>query len=111
MNKNKIIIVGSFIEIIELAEDQNYDIVGLVDDKRFEEYKGYPILLNDSDGSVLNSEFLNSKIVITPDLPSVREKLFIRYSSVGFEFENIISQNAKISKSSIIGKGVIINTE
>ncbi len=108
MNKNKIIIVGAFVEVIELAEELNYEIVGLVDDKKNNEYKGYPILLNDSDGSVLNKKYSGCRIVITPDMPFVRKKLFDRYKNAGFEFENIISASSKISKSSIIGKGIII---
>lgn len=108
MDINKIIIVGAFVEVIELAEELNYEIVGLVDDKKNNEYKGYPILLNDSDGSVLDKKYLDYRIVITADMPFVRKKLFDRYNNAGFEFENLISESSKISKSSTIGKGVII---
>lgn len=108
MNRNKIIIVGAFVEVIELAEELNYEIVGLVDDKKYNEYKGYPILLNDSDGSVLDKNYSDYGIVITPDMPIVRNKLFNRYNNAGYGFENLISESSKISKSSTIGNGVII---
>lgn len=107
MNK-KIIIVGGFHEIIELCEELGYTIVGIIDNKLKDKYLGYPIIGNDDDATSLFTLFRNVPIVITPDSPSVREALFKLYSEIGFKFESILSSKAKISKSSFIGKGTII---
>lgn len=109
MGKN-IIIVGGFHEIIELCEELKYNIVGIIDNKLKEKYLGYPIIGNDSDASMLFKTFYNLPLVITPDTPLLREKLFGYYSKIGFRFETIISAKAKISKSAQIGTGTIIQS-
>jgi sugar O-acyltransferase (sialic acid O-acetyltransferase NeuD family) len=104
----RIIIVGAFSEIIELAEELKLSIIGLVDNKKNERYYGYKIIHNDCDGSVLSTEFNSVPIVITPDLPAVRVRLSENYRNAGFGFFNLISGTAKISRNTIIGNGIII---
>lgn len=106
----KIIIVGGFHEIIELCEELKYSIVGIIDNTLKGKYLGYPIIGNDSDASMLFKTFYNLPLVITPDTPLLREKLFGYYSKIGFRFETIISAKAKISKSAQIGTGTIIQS-
>lgn len=104
----KIIVVGGFHEIIELCEELNYSIIGIIDNNLKNTYLGYPILGMDNDALILFEKYRNIPLVITPDSPSIRKKLFFYYSNIGFSFETIISSYAKISKSSSIGKGTII---
>jgi sugar O-acyltransferase (sialic acid O-acetyltransferase NeuD family) len=107
MNK-EIILVGGFHEIIELCEEIGYKIIGIIDNNLKETYWGYPIIGTDDMIKNLTRKYKNIPLVITPDLTSTRKKLFLEYSKYGFEFETIISPMARISKSSIIGAGAII---
>lgn len=108
MNDNKkIIIIGAFNEIIELVEELDYEIIGLVDNVKKDKYLDYDIILYDSDGSILEKKlYSNCKLVITSDSPYVRKKLHKMYN--GFSFQNLISLHSKVSKSSKIGEGVVI---
>ena len=105
---NKVILVGAFHEIIELCEDCGSQIVGIIDDQYTGDYNGIPILGGDEDASSLYQDYSDCSIVITPDLPKVREKLFALYSQIGFQFATIISPRATISRSAKIGKGTVI---
>lgn len=108
MSKKKVILVGGFHEIIELCEDLGYVIVGIIDNILKNQILGYKVIGSDNDAASLSESYLNIPLVITPDSPIVRLQLFNLYSELGYSFETIISTRAKISKSAIIGKGVII---
>jgi len=107
MNK-KVIIVGAFHEIIELAEDENLEIYGLIDNFKVGNYRGYNILGNDKDAPEI---IKNYPIIITPDKPELRLTLSEYYESLEFKFYTLISSHAKISISSKIGTGTIIQYE
>lgn len=104
----KIILVGGFHEIIELCENIGYTIIGIIDNNIEDHYLNYPILGRDEDAYEILKKNTNIPLVITPDSPLIREKLFNYYSNIGFNFETIISLKANISKSSSIGVGSII---
>jgi len=105
-----IILVGAFHEVIELCEDCGYNIVGIIDNCISGQYFGIPILGTDSDATSLYKTYSNCQLVITPDSPKVREELASLYSGLGYDFATVISPNASISRSAIIGKGTIIQT-
>lgn len=105
---HKVIIIGAFHEIIELVESTNLKIYGLVDDKKHNYYRNYKIILNDSDGEILSKDFIDFPIIISPDSPFTRERLFKKYYEAGFKFINVISNNIGLSKSATIGNGLII---
>ncbi len=107
MGKN-LIIVGGFHEIIELCEELGYSIIGIIDNILKGQYLGYQIIGSDNEANQLFKKFNKIPLVITPDSPPVREKLFKLYSDIGFTFETIVSTRAKISKSASIGIGTII---
>jgi UDP-N-acetylbacillosamine N-acetyltransferase len=107
---NKVILVGGFIEIIELCEDNNLEIVGLIDKIERQSFFSYPLLGQDDEVKEISLKFPNSSIIITPDNPSIRQKLFLHYRNYGFDFKTLISKNAIISKSVKIGFGSIIQT-
>ena len=83
-----------------------YKIIGIIDNNL--KVTGLSIIGPDNMIKIISQDYKHIPLVITPDLPSTRKKLFLEYSKYGFEFETIISPTAKISKSSIIGTGVII---
>lgn len=109
--KNKIIIVGAFHEIIELAEKKDFEIVGLIDNEKKVSYRNYKILCNDSDAKDFLKAITDLKLVISPDKPEQRKKLVSYYSELGFEFDALISNEAIISNSAIIGAGTVIQAD
>lgn len=104
----RIIIVGAFHEMIELCEDCGLQIVGIIDNQHTGEFYGFPILGTDEDAEQIYLEYSDCSIVLTPDLPRVRKKLFELYSQTGFQFATVISPKAIISRSAKIGQGTVI---
>jgi sugar O-acyltransferase (sialic acid O-acetyltransferase NeuD family) len=100
----EIILVGGFNEIIALAEENEVLIVGLIDKKAGNFYKGYPILGKDEDVST----FPDYPLVITPDQPNVREKLAAYYEKHGFAFESLISKDAFKAKDVSLKEGIVV---
>ncbi|WP_303921585.1 NeuD/PglB/VioB family sugar acetyltransferase [Draconibacterium sediminis] len=107
MNK-QIIIVGGFHEIIELCEELDYSIVGIIDNNLKTEFLNYPVIGSDKDARILLNKYGHIPLVISPDSPLIRKRLFDYYSNIGFTFSTIISSGAKISKSATIGLGSVI---
>lgn len=108
-NKN-IIIVGAFHEVVELCEDCGYNIAGIIDNIITGQFLSIPIIGTDSDAESLFESYSNCQLVISPDLPKVREKLAEMYSKIGYDFATIISPKANVSKSAIIGQGSVIQS-
>ena len=106
----EVILVGGFIEVIELCELSNIKIKGIIDNKLTEDYCGYPIIGTDTDAPKLFDKFRTTPLILSPDLPATRKKIADYYGGLGYSFINVISPKAEVSKSVIIGKGVIIQT-
>lgn len=106
----KVILVGGFIEVIELCERCKIQIVGIIDNAINSSLHGYPVIGNDDDAHKLYKKYHAIPLVITPDLPIVRKKLVEYYSSIGYSFQSVISPKAEISKSAMIGIGVVIQS-
>lgn len=107
MNKD-VILIGGFHEIIELCEDSGLNIVGIIDNSKDDEFMGYSIIGTDKDALNLFSKFGKYPLIVTPDLPFNRKKLCDHYFTIGYKFTTLISREAKISKSSRIGMGTIV---
>lgn len=105
-----VILVGAFHEIVELCEDCGIHIVGVIDNTLTGSFLGIPIIGTDNDAALLYQEYSYCQLVITPDLPKIREKLYHLYSQTGFEFATIISPKANISRSAKIGRGTVIQS-
>lgn len=104
---NKVILIGYFNETIELCEKCNCEIVGIVD----REEKGeYPYLGDDDFFSLNYQKYVNIPLVITPDNPQLRQKLFERYKALGFSFQTLIAPDAIVSHSAIISEGCMIQS-
>lgn len=108
-HKTKILLIGAFHEIIELCHDAGFDVVGIIDNNRdLKSYCGIPILGCDEDAENLYETYSDCEIVVTPDSPSVREKLVGKYYSLGYKFATVIHPSAMISSSAKIGYGSVI---
>ncbi len=107
--KEDLILIGAFIEIIELVySTEQYNILGIIDKEKNEEYFNIPILGSDDDIIDIYKKYHKSKIIITLDNPNLKERLYKLYKSVGFDFATLISPHASVSSYSKLDEGVII---
>lgn len=106
----KIILVGAFHEMIELAEENGYEIVGLIDNEKIDSYRNYKIVCKDNDAINLSPALKLIPLVITPDKPDIRKKLTCFYTKLDFTFSSLLSKECKISKSATIGTGSVIQS-
>ncbi len=103
-----LILIGGFIEIIELCQECNREIIGIIDPNISESYFGIPVLGNDSNAENILSRHKNCEVVICPDDPLTRYRLVKYYSQFNCRFATLISPLAKLSKYGTIGIGSII---
>ena len=108
--KKQIILIGAYHEMIELCESCGYIVVGIIDNDCDNEYYGIKIIGKDSDAGRLYERFKDIPVVISPFMPSVRERLYKLYSSIGYKFATIISPDARVSRFSTIGEGTVIQS-
>ncbi|MBL7836588.1 MAG: acetyltransferase [Bacteroidetes bacterium] len=107
---NQVILIGGFNELVELCQENDYKIIGIIDNILKNNFMGYPILGCDDDAEDLFGAYGEIPLVITPDSPKVRNILFDLYSSKGFRFATIISKRANVSPSATIGRGVVLQS-
>ena len=94
--------------MVELCEDCGLDIVGIIDSKLTGKYEGVDVIGTDDDRFELFKRYGNIPLVLTPDKPAIREKLYHLYKETGFRFKTIISPRARIARTATIGEGTII---
>lgn len=104
---DRVILIGYFTETIELCEKCGCSIVGVVDS---DDKGSYPYLGNDECFINNYLNYLDIPLVITPDSPSVRKRLYERYKNLGFRFKTLIAPEAIISKSANISEGCVIQS-
>lgn len=105
---NRIILVGGFHEIIELAEENSIQIAGIIDNSLKGTYRGYQILSNDENAGNLPDFYKSVPVIITPDKPLSRKILYDYYSDLGFSFSSLVSNRSFISASSTVSLGSVI---
>jgi len=105
-----IILVGGFLETVELCELCGYNIVGIIDSAYKDSFAGYKILGDDTDAPDVFNRYPEIPLIIAPDQPLARKRIVQRYREIGFRFENLISPKAFISPSAKIGEGVLIQS-
>ena len=104
----RIVLVGGFIESIELINQVGYVIAGVIDtdaDKVASPYrKGLSYLGNDdvlSDAD-FRREYSQLPFFLSPDLPKIRRNLYERYKQNQCEFINVVSPKANIAPTAIL---------
>ena len=109
--KKNVILIGGFIETIELLLDNGFDIMGIVDksiDHISDQYRKRFDYFGDDEKAVLfmqDNKASKLPILLSPDLPLIREKLFKFYDVIKGTHINLISKKANISASSKIKEG------
>jgi UDP-N-acetylbacillosamine N-acetyltransferase len=104
MNKREIVLIGGFSEVIEAIIECGLEINGIVDSEQCSSYK---YLGNDE--AFLSSGNRNIPILISPDKPNDRERLFEMYFKAGFEISTFIHSQTYKSPTCSIEKGCFIN--
>jgi acetyltransferase-like isoleucine patch superfamily enzyme len=111
-NTEKIILIGSSIEIVTASRDSPYEIVGTTEIESNQD-AGVPIIGDDQFVLSQPSKFNQYGFVVTVDDCVIREKLFKRYISAGFRMTSLIlgevSHNSKVGDGVLIMPGVIIS--
>jgi UDP-N-acetylbacillosamine N-acetyltransferase len=105
---DKVILVGAFHETIELCQEVGLEVFGIIDNLLSGSYFGISILGTDNEASELFLKYPNIPVVLSPDLPVIRKRLFDFYNQIGFSFQTVVSPSAKISKTASIGTGCLI---
>ena len=105
---DNIIMVGGFHEMVELCEDCELNIVGIIDNKLSGTYEGVKVIGTDDDRHEIFKKYGNVPLVLTPDKPAIREKLYHLYKDAGFSFKTVVSPTARISRTATIGEGTVI---
>ncbi len=105
-----IILIGGFSELFELCEECNYNILGYVDNHQIsKELSFYPYKYLGDDDSFPFSKFSEKAVfIISPDNPLDRKRLADKSKRYGLKYINLISPHANISRSSLLGTGIII---
>lgn len=103
MPKN-IALVGFDLEVLELLEDNScINIIGYIDKNKIEaselDYLG-------NDKKFIAKNYTDIDVVLTMDIPEVREKLFYIYKNYIVDFYQ--HSTAKISKRANVGDGTVI---
>ena len=108
MNSSLVYLVGGFHEVVELLEDLDIEIIGLVDRNKpsCPVCQKYRYLGDDNWLCDKGPEMEMDTVLITPDQPEVREQLSVRYQEAGFKLAKVVCE--KPSPSSRISDGVIV---
>lgn len=106
--KKNILLVGGFIEIIELCEENDINIIGIIDSNQNQDSHTIPLIGKEDNINDWGKQYQEHEIIISPDLPQIRKSLALFYSRHGFNFARIESKHARISKSAIIDMGTVV---
>lgn len=105
---DKVILIGYFGEVAELCNLCGFEIVGVVDKVK---PKGIDCFLGtDEQFADSYEKYVDIPLVITPDCPDIRNKLYERYKKLGFKMRTLISPYAVVSKTANIAEGCIIQS-
>ena len=108
MSMKKTIMIGYFKETAELCRRCGFEIAGVVDRNP----RGGDIFLGDDAFFRENFEkYLDCTLVITPDNPRIRRRLYHDYKALGFTMQTLIAPEAVVSSSAYIGEGCIIQSQ
>lgn len=108
MGDSEVILIGGFIEIVELCKSNDISIFGVIDQSSSDIESDLNYLGSDSDVSMHISRINRIPLVITPDNPKIRKKLYCFYKRFGLSFATIISKNAVVSNSALLGIGNVV---
>lgn len=100
-------LVGASLELIDLAEQLGWRIRGIIESRGTPgDYFGYPVCGDDAWLLAQPLAPAERRVLIAPDPPAPRRRLFERYAAAGFE---IVTLNAaRVKPGTVIGPGSVI---
>ncbi len=100
-------LVGASLELIDLAEQLGWRVRGIIETGvGARDYFGYPVCGDDAWLLAQPLPQEERRVLIAPDLPSVRRRLFERYAAAGFD---IVTLNAaRLKPGTVLGPGCVI---
>jgi len=104
--KQKIAIISADKEIIELARDLDFNVIGFFDPKNNSECLGAVRLGDDNEWKKVSDSFPDLKVSLGVDITELRKRLWSHYGAN--YFVTLISKHAVVSPSAKIGTGSII---
>ena len=108
MKEKAIILVGGFHEMVELCEQCQVKIAGIFDNDRVGEFMGYKILGTDLDAKNHALQYRQFPVILSPDKPALREKLFHFYHEAGYDFEGLISPTAMVARTAHVDRLAVV---
>jgi sugar O-acyltransferase (sialic acid O-acetyltransferase NeuD family) len=103
VDKNKIILIGGFCEVIEALIENDYEIEGIVEPDNCSLYKYYG-----NDQHYLLNGNKEMPLLIAPDKPDTRMRLYNLYTKAGFIISTFIHSQAYLSPTCLIENGCFI---
>lgn len=104
--KKQIVIVSADSEIVELARDAGFDVLGFFDPKQLDDCLKAKRLGDDSDWHEMFSQNQNLRVALAVDIPETRRKLWSHYGPQNIE--TLISKHAIVSASAKLGAGILV---
>jgi len=104
------VLVGAPHEVIELCELCGLEVVGIFDNVATGECFGVEVLGDDESAATVSPSVKRIPVIVTPDPPVRRQRLVAHYAALGFRFRSLISPAATISRSAVIGEGVVVQS-
>ncbi len=92
--------------MIELCQELDYQEIAVID--RACVGRGTAFLGSDESIQETIHEITDAGFCITPDIPKIREKIYLFYSKHNINYPSLISRNASVSKSAQVGRGTVI---
>jgi sugar O-acyltransferase (sialic acid O-acetyltransferase NeuD family) len=107
-SSSKVILVGGFVEIVELCEAIGREIVGVLDPELAGTFCGYEVLGSDADAGKIRASVGDIPVVLSPDQPAARQRLSRLYAETGFSTCGLIHPGAMVSRTAQLGAGSVI---
>lgn len=108
---NKLIILGSGghskVVIDILLQNNEYEIVGLIDNNVGDRTLDIPVIGTDKDLDIMFKDGIKNAFVAIGN-NSIRRALIIKLKNIGFNIINVISEDSVVSKSVKLGNGILI---
>jgi len=103
IEKIKIILIGGFCEVFEALLENNYEIEGIVEPAECSVFN----YLGNDEYYLLNGN-KDLPILIVPDKPEIRKRLFNLYDNASFCISTFIHNKAYVSPTSKVNQGCFI---
>lgn len=105
-----VVLVGGFAEMIELVESLGTHIVGVVDAQPVGATVHHHTVAGDDDWFLAQPDVFGTRnVVLSPDLPAVRRRIFDAYRAAGCAFPPMLA--GSVSAYASVGEGCVAQVQ